>query len=430
MADDPEAQRAVRRAIEGWKQDPAPLRLACGVQPYAWGQRGASAFIPRLLGHAAAPGLPYAEMWMGAHPVLPSHAVWGDHDVPLDRLIAAAPDVVLGPAARAAFGDQLPFLMKVLAAERPLSIQAHPDDAQAAAGFAREEALGIPRDDARRNYRDPRHKPELIVALSPFVALKGFRPLDQIASALVAAPELACLRTPELASLRDLFARCLAPEADDVARGLDALVLRLEAEDRAHPFPASAVEHWLLRAARQLGTPPGGAGGGRDRGLLAFYLLELVELAPGQALFLGPGELHAYLEGVGIEVMASSDNVLRGGLTPKHVDVAELLRILTFASGKAEVLALPPDGAYRTPAREFETRAVVLGPSERWRGSTAGGPAVVIDIEGDVAISAGSHGLVVPRGGVVLIPAALGNYDVAATNGPSTVFATTVPARN
>jgi len=424
----PSLSPAAVRAVEAWKRDPTPLRLACGVQHYAWGQRGATAFIPRLLGVAPEPGQPYAELWIGAHPVLPAEVALDGVDLRLDDLVAAAPEAVLGSRAAAAFGGELPFLMKVLAAERPLSIQAHPNRAQAEEGFAREEAAGIPLDAPHRSYRDRHHKPELIVALTPFYALEGFRPPDAIAAALARTPELAFL-TASLpapgdprAWLRRLFETCMSPAATEVGRALERLTARLEAEARARPFPREAVEHWFLRAAHELSDPAA-----PDRDLLAFYLLDFVVLAPGQALFLDAGELHAYLEGVGVEVMASSDNVLRGGLTPKHVDVPALLRTLTFRPGPARVLAPRADGTYETPAPEFETAARNLDAGGRARIPAPHGAAVALVVEGEAAVVAGARRLPLRQGEAVLLPAALPAYEIVSERDATRVFLTRVP---
>ena len=249
------------------------------------------------------------------------------------------------------FGNELPFLLKVLAAAEPLSIQAHPSHEQARRGWARENAEGVPVDAPRRNYRDPNHKPELVSALTPFTALKGFRPLDEIARNLepVARPEIA----PELGrlareqtplALRALFARLMTLDPEE-----QAPVLKRATGEAARRRKTDRAWEWV---ARLMTHYPG------DVSVLSPLYLNLVTLAPGEALFLPAGELHAYLEGTALEIMANSDNVLRGGLTPKHVDVPELLATLVFEGHGPEVLkpvdSGPGERVYRTPAREFE----------------------------------------------------------------------------
>ncbi len=427
----------VRDAITAWKAAPVPLRLACGVQHYEWGERGPSALIPNLLGQPASdPALPFAELWIGGHPALPASVALDGARVTLTELIAEAPQEALGAAALGLFGSQLPFLAKVLTAERPLSIQAHPNRAQAEAGFAREEAAGIPRGAPERNYRDPNHKPELIVALGDFFALEGFRPIPQIAAAFGAVPELGPLVAPppahgaERAWLRELFERCMSPDDDAAGRALATLVTRL---DRAAPAPGAPAapatrdqrEYWLVGTARRLPQSPR-----PDRGLFGFYLLNLVHLRAGEALFLSAGEPHAYLEGRGLEVMANSDNVLRGGLTPKHVDVPELLRVLSFDAAPARVLRPDSTGAYPTAVGEFAARLIVLSPADAPRALPASSAMVLLGVEGDATLEAGTHPLALARGQAWFVPAAMGGCRVAAATGsPRTqVFAVNVPA--
>ncbi|HVR61489.1 MAG TPA: mannose-6-phosphate isomerase, class I [Polyangia bacterium] len=412
---------ALRAAVDDWAHAPAPLPITGGVQAYAWGQRNGGAVIPRLLGIAPAADRPYAELWLGAHPLLPATVNLGGAAVSLADVIAAAPAVALGAGSTARFGPELPFLMKVLAAERPLSIQAHPTQAQAQAGFDREDAAGVPRDAPHRIYRDRNHKPELILALDDFHALLGFRPPHEIAALVGATPELG----PVLgggpggdtrAWLKALFARCFDPADVAVASALGALMARLETEDRARPFARDRVEHWILRAARSLGNAA-------DRGLLAFFLLNLVRLIEGQALFLGAGEPHAYLEGVGVEVMANSDNVLRGGLTPKHVDVAALLDTLTFDAGPPRILTAAADGAYPTPAAEFITARLALRAGESREIGGARGADVVLMWEGQGFVA----GVPARAGAAFFVPAALGAYRMTAESGPLLAFRSSVP---
>ena len=354
-------------------------------------------------------------------------------------MIDAAPEVVLGRPSVRAFGPELPFLMKVLTAARPLSIQAHPTRALAEEGFAREEAAGIPRLAPERNYRDRNHKPELIIALGEFFALDGFRPAAEIAASWRSTPELAPLLDAaagtdaagaaagdEAAWLQRLFERCMRDAAAAIA--LHALVERLSREARDRPWPRDRVEHWLLAAAREYARP--GAPGNIDRGLFAFLLLNFVRLAPGQALYLGAGRLHAYLEGAGIEVMASSDNVLRGGLTPKHVDVPELLRVLTFKGAPAQILVPDARGVYKTPAAEFEVASLTVSPTARHRSEGASGATLLLVVEGEAQVTAGRHRLALPAGQPALIPAALAAaYEIeAASDGPARLFRVCVPS--
>ena len=316
-------------------------RLDGQVMRYDW---GSPTVIPELLG-LAADGRPVAELWMGAHAAAPSHIKADDGAAApggtLADLIAADPERLLGAETVARSGPTLPFLLKLLAVERPLSLQAHPSLAQAQAAFAAEDAAGLAPDSPERNYKDANHKPEMVCALTPFDGFFGFRPVVQTAEfwrALDVAGLLALLdRLLGDGGLRDVVAALLTMSDDAVEQLLAELVPA--ARDVADSGGAWAAEaRWLVRLDEQY---PG------DRGVALTSLMNLVRLEPGESLFLASGQLHGYLHGTAVELMASSDNVLRGGLTSKRVDVAELLRILDFAEGTVE----PDPGTQTAPGR-------------------------------------------------------------------------------
>ena len=372
------------------------------VQRYAWGSRSA---IPELLG-TGLDGGPQAELWLGAHPSAPARA----GGVRLDELVLKDPDGALGPDVAGRFGPRLPFLLKVLAAAEPLSLQAHPSAARAAVGFADESAAGVPLDAPERRYRDANHKPELLCALTPFHALCGFRPI-QATVALLDRLGLADLPVySELATgdLGGTVGRLLT-----LPQGERAEVAATIADAAAKDPEAEAV--WACRVAA---THPG------DPGVGVALLLNLVELAPGEAIFLPSGNLHAYLEGVGIEVMASSDNVLRGGLTPKHIDVDELLAVLDLRPGPAPVVHPVADGAirrYPTPVEEFELLLVDL---EDDPAVVAGDrPRIVLCLEGYAALSTPDDELRMPKGTAAWVPADDGPLSLSGTG--RVVLATT-----
>jgi mannose-6-phosphate isomerase len=431
-------------AVTAWLRDPTPLALACGVQRYDWGERGPQALIPRLLGETGDTGGPFAELWIGAHPALPASVALGAAPMTLIDLIAQAPEATLGAESIRRFGRELPFLMKVLTAERPLSIQAHPSRAQAEDGFAREEGAGIPRNAPHRNYRDRNHKPELILALGDFFALKGFRPVGEIAAALRENPELAPLLADPLGPapsdegrpdadrdwLRRLFERCMTQAAGKTAAGADptdaalqAFIDRLGREAKSSPPGRDDPAYWLLRTVPLLPRSPR-----PDRGLLGFYLLNLVHLRAGEALFLNAGQPHAYLEGRGLEVMANSDNVLRGGLTPKHVDLPELLRVLTFGAQPAQVLAPDSEGRYATPVDEFVARMVSLAPADAARDFRTSAATLMLVVEGEALLEAGPHRITMSTGQAWFVPAAMAHHQLRATGASARVFSVTVPA--
>jgi mannose-6-phosphate isomerase len=255
------------------------------AQHYAWGDHTS---IPGLLG-VAVDSRPWAEWWMGTHPV--------------------APSTIEDGASLESIAGELPYLLKLLAADEPLSLQTHPNESLASAGFQRENDDGIALDSPLRIYRDPRAKPELLCALTPFDTLCGFRPVDETLSLLRAidAHDLAeLLQREQLAAT----VAALYRHEVDIASTLAACARH----DRAE---AALVTELSYRY-------PG------DPSVVVTLLLNRIRLAPGQAVFLGPGNLHAYLDGFGVEIMGSSDNVVRGGLTVKHVDVEELLAVLDY----------------------------------------------------------------------------------------------------
>ena len=326
--------------------------LRNSIQRYAWGSRTA---LAELRGSPAPSSEPEAELWMGAHPLAPSMVEVGGTWQPLDRLISESPVNWLGEPVAARFGGKLPFLMKVLAAAEPLSLQAHPSRAQAEAGYAAEEARGVPLSAPHRNYKDPNHKPEILCALTPFEALYGFRPVARTLDLLDA------LDVPALRVQRELLGGAPGPHG---LRAVFESLFTLGAEERRELVEAvlAACEmhrgEWAAEcgwAKRTAALYPG------DIGLVVMLLLNRVHLEPGEAVYLPAGNLHAYLDGVGVELMASSDNVLRGGLTKKHVDVPELLKVLDFSPIPPEPLRAMRVGAeeiYETGAEDFRLSRV------------------------------------------------------------------------
>jgi mannose-6-phosphate isomerase len=375
------------------------------VRPYAWGSR---TVIADLRGEQVPSPHPQAEMWMGAHPGDPSRLVHADGQrTSLLDAVRADPAHLLGPVRARRWDGTLPFLLKVLAADEPLSLQAHPSIEQARGGFAAEEAAGVPRDAPERNYRDANHKPEMICALTEFHALVGFR--DPAATVRL----LRALDVPELTHHVELLAA--QPDADGLRAlfttwitlpqsMLDTLVPALQAGCIRLAGDADDL-HAEARTVLELSERYPG-----DAGVLAALLLNRVTLAPGEAIYLPAGNLHAYLAGAGIELMANSDNILRGGLTPKHVDVPELLRVLDFSAGPPPVFTGSPDGdwvRYDTPAEEFLLRrhdapapvaAGVVVPGT--------GPRILLCTEGSACVRRPGGALEVARGAAVWLSAA------------------------
>ncbi|MFM9444412.1 mannose-6-phosphate isomerase, class I [Streptomyces acidiscabies] len=352
-------------------------RLDNTVRPYAWGSTTA---IPHLLG-VEPTGEPQAEMWMGAHPGAPSRTARGT----LVEVIDAHPREELGEAAVTKFGPRLPFLLKLLAAGGPLSLQVHPDLQQAKEGYDDEEARGVPVDAPHRNYKDANHKPELICALTEFDGLCGFRAPEESAALLEGLgvdslkPYADLLRAhPEDAALREVLTAVLSADRAEMARTVTEATAACERLGGAYTPYAEIARHY-----------PG------DPGVIAAMLLNHVRLQPGEALFLGAGIPHAYLSGLGVEIMANSDNVLRCGLTPKHVDVPELLRVVRFEATGPGVLRpeASPDGeeVYDTPIDEFRLSRYVLPEGTSVHDLTLEAPQILLCTAGTVRT--GEHDL-------------------------------------
>lgn len=379
-------------------------RLDNTVRPYAWGSTTA---IPQLLG-VEPTGQPQAEMWMGAHPGAPSRTARGT----LADVIEADPERELGAAAVAKFGPRLPFLLKILAAGAPLSLQVHPDLEQARQGYADEEARGIPVDAPNRNYKDANHKPELICALTEFDGLCGFRDPVHAADLLDGLgvdslkPYVDLLHAhPEEAALREVLTAILGADREEMAHTVTETAAACDRLGGAYAPYAGLAHHF-----------PG------DPGVLAALLLNHVRLQPGEALFLGAGIPHAYLSGLGVEIMANSDNVLRCGLTPKHVDVPELLRVVRFEAADPGVLRpeASPDGEelYETPIDEFRLSRYVLPAGGAAHDLTRPTPQILLCTAGTVR--AGEHELT--PGQSVFVPAG----ERAEVSGDGTLFRATV----
>ncbi|WP_236243488.1 mannose-6-phosphate isomerase, class I [Streptomyces sp. CC228A] len=385
------------------------------VQPYAWGSLTA---LPQLMGTAPT-GAPQAELWMGAHPAAPSLVVRPHGPEPLDRVIARDPVRQLGAPVLRRFGSRLPFLLKLLAADAPLSVQVHPDPAQAEAGYRRENALGVPVDAPHRTYRDPHHKPEMIVALTRFRGLCGFRPprdgadlLDALAVPALRAHADILRAGPEEAALAEVFTAFLDPPAGLLSAVADAVAA---AAGRSGPYGEDVRAYAEIARAH-----PG------DAGLLPALMLRHVVLRPGEALYLGAGVPHAYLSGLGVEIMASSDNVLRCGLTSKHVDAAELAAVVAFEATPPRIL-VPREGAageqvYPAPVDDFRLSRLRLRAGEPPLLLAGGAPQILLCTEGGIRAEGPGSAVALRPGGSVYAPAA---EDVRIT-GEGTVFRATV----
>ncbi|MGK9271589.1 mannose-6-phosphate isomerase, class I [Williamsia muralis] len=379
------------------------MRLLDGVvRPYAWGSRTAIAALREMPTPSAHPE---AELWFGAHPAAPAIVRDDARENTLLEVIDADPRAELGTLCAERYDGRLPFLMKILAAEEPLSLQAHPSLQQAKEGFARENERGIDVGAPDRNYRDENHKPELVVALSEFHALAGFRDVRETVDLLrvLQVPELdshlgMIAGQPDSQGLRALFTTWITSPESALSTLIPAVLTG------AIRYLESGQDRFAAEARTVLEI---GENYPLDPGVLAVLLLNRVTLAPGEGLYLPAGNLHAYLWGTAVEVMANSDNVLRGGLTPKHVDVPELLRVLDFtpvAPGDIapSIHTLNSELIYQTPAAEFRLSKVELDGTGLRRPSSilfdVPGPQILLCTTGSIELRGPSGHLVVPQG--------------------------------
>jgi len=378
------------------------------VQNYAWGSHQA---IADLVGKPFPTQEPQAELWMGTHRKGPSYVLEGTSKIELSELIDREPEAILGRPVVERFGPHLPYLFKVLAAAHPLSIQAHPDKKQAEEGFARENGEGIQIDAPQRNYRDDNHKPEILCALTPFWCLNGFRPAETTVSLLLpVCPEelqnaLHTLHRNGDQGLQDFFVSLMSlSHRDRVSAGA-------QIEDTARSLSGtSSVYHWISKLAQAYPS---------DMGMLGPGFLNLVCLNPGEALYLPAGQPHAYLDGVGIELMANSDNVLRGGLTSKHVDVAELVRIVRFE--KTDSRPIQPfslsaaETVYACPSTEFALSVLRVDENRTYRSEGNRSVEILLCTEGEGRIDVADFNdpTLVKKGDSLLIPACIPKYEIS-----------------
>lgn len=396
----------------GRKENLQIYRMSNPIQNYAWGSFTA---IATLMGSNEPSDQPQAEIWMGDHPKAPSSIRYQGAWHRLDQVIGRHPEQFLGLAATNRFGNELPFLLKILAVSLPLSIQAHPNAIQAKRGFALENQQKVALKADHRNYKDGRHKPECICALTPFWGLCGFRTKDEMLRLAESVwPEA---HQPALNLLQDHgikpFFEHLMVLPKDARVGLVS-----KAVERARTLNGEeALFSWMLRLQQQY---PG------DIGVLSPLLLNLIELKPGQALFLDAGQLHAYLDGVGVEIMANSDNVLRGGLTAKHVDVPELLNILNFSAMRLNILEPQSVNAceryYPSPVDDFQLSTIAVQPSKPYAcENRSPGPEILLCTDSINGLQCRLKHTAVPlrQGRSLFVPAGVTGYSL---HGTGTVY--------
>lgn len=391
------------------------------IQEYAWGSYTA---IPELLGNVSPAKTPQAELWMGAHPKAPSMVKCDGNWKSLLELIEKNPLDILGEKVAEKFDNSLPYLFKVLAAAKPLSIQAHPSRDQAKRGFERENRVGIPIDAYNRNYKDDNHKPECICALSLLWALNGFRKISDIVGLMEKIcpkglkNELDNLRgEPNSLGLKNFFQAMMTMDRDRQKQIIaDAITSAQKFIDDDQAYK------WMIDLHREYPA---------DIGIFSPVLLNLICLKPGQAMYLRAGELHAYIDGVGIEIMANSDNVLRGGLTPKHVDVPELLKVLNFEEREVDIL-IPEESnnyesIYSSSAEEFILSVISVKEGIIYNSPLDRSVEILLCTEGNATVfdSGENDKIDIAGGRSVIIPAIVEKYSI---EGNATLYKAAVPA--
>ena len=354
------------------------------IQNYAWGSKTS---LTDLFGIANPNGEPQAEIWMGAHPNGCSTVRDHEESFSLRELIDASPESVLGTRMLNTFGADLPYLLKFLAAAEPLSIQVHPEKSKAVAGFERENTLGIALSAANRNYKDANHKPELVYALTPYLAMNAFRPFAEIvilfeqANCAGLAEQVSALKANESSEqLKTFFEFILSREGEEKATLVTQLLDNIDSKG------CDANSRLAFDTVKMLSGFYSG-----DIGLFSPLFLHVIELQPGQAMFLDAETPHAYLRGTGVEIMANSDNVLRAGLTPKHMDVAELVANTRFEPVAFDALLTAPvvDGAvqcFPVPVADFNIEVITLTEGYEHR-QAVDGAEILLCIEGEAYVN-------------------------------------------
>src|SRR6218665_509524 len=396
-------------------------KLTGTVKHYDW---GGTVFIPGLLDVSNADGTPFAEYWLGVHPQADCRIVFPDQsEVLLRDHIAGNGEALLGKYVYQNFGN-MPYLLKALDVSDMLSIQVHPSKAAAEKDFAAENAAGVPLSSPQRNYKDTNHKPELMVAMGEFWLLHGFRPPPSLKEVLEKTPELSFL-LPVFGedNYTAVYKLVMEMPQDEVNSRLDPLLARILPLYETGKISKSNPDYWAAKGSLTFSQP-----GKTDRGIFSVYLFNLVETKRGEAVFQDAGVPHAYLEGQNIEIMASSDNVLRGGLTNKHIDVKELLKHTRCEATHPNILNGEKSGAqtvYKTPAPDFELSSFELKKGESVSLDIVT-KEILLLVKGAVEISS-RHGAVAIRIGkpsAVLFPA---KDTVLKASEDSLVFKATVP---
>lgn len=378
------------------------FKLTGTHQHYDW---GGTSFIPNWLKLKQTEDKPYAEYWLGAHRSAPSLIEFEGQWLPLDRVIDKAPKL-LGEESRAKFGDELPYLLKILDVKQPLSIQLHPTKAEAELGFERENQLGIALNAPNRTYKDRNHKPEMMIALSDFWLLHGFRPLAEIKSVLAERPSLQGLtQRIDTVGLPQVYREIMQATQAQLEKWLLPIISEKQLEYQQDKLKWDNPDYWVLYSMEAMGI----SSEKLDAGLLCFYLFNIVNLKKGEGIYQGAGLPHAYLRGQNIELMAASDNVIRGGLTPKFVDIPALLNTIEYREVVPKIIpAYQSEEAlylYPTPeAKDFAMQRLSFNPFDEEAFITTSA-SILLVMAGSLYIDLGEDSIHLSQGEAVFISA-------------------------
>ena len=369
------------------------------IQPYVWGGKH---YIANLL-NVTNTQEPYAEYWLGTHTSASSQLLIANGEISLLDFLHKNP-IALGTQSRQLFGDNLPYLLKILDVANPLSIQLHPTKKQAEIGFAQENAAGIPLNDPKRTYKDDNHKPEMMIALSDFWLLHGFKTKAKILDTLRQRPSLADLAT-KLASqnLADFYADIMLSTQEQLAQWLLPIIDDQQEAYEQNQLAMQDPDYWVLYTlhAMQISRDK------LDAGLMSFYLFNIVNLQVGEGIFQAAGVPHAYLRGQNIELMACSDNVIRGGLTPKHVDIEQLLKIIDCSEIVPQIIAPAPKNqvyTYPTPIADFALSNMPYAKNTEISDRTLNGTILLV-MAGEITLEAAQQKLTLQQGQAAFIEA-------------------------
>ena len=376
-------------------------RLTGQVQHYAWGGKN---YIASLIGLNSAEDQPCAEWWLGAHPSAPSEVENVTGKQSLIEFLSQNP-TALGQASRQQFGDELPYLLKILDVEKPLSIQLHPTKAQAEKGFEAENAKGVSLTDNTRIYKDRNHKPEMMMALSDFWLLHGFKTKDQILATLNARPSLQPLAEKlGKQSLAEFYADVMLADQSTLANWLLPIIEANQQPYKKGELTLDNPDYWVLYTMEAMAISPEKL----DAGLVCFYLFNIVHLKEGEGIFQDAGIPHAYLRGQNVELMACSDNVIRGGLTPKYVDIVELLKIVDCREVTPQIISAAPQNqsefTYKTPVNDFAL-AQIRVESQQHTELSLQSAGILLVMQGELKIQEKSTALTLKQGESAFITA-------------------------